>query len=297
MKTILKSAALAASILLAANAAHAQQIPIDVSRVIRPIVGETDAYRASRGVPPLVQSVPLMQAAQQYAEFLARMNATGHTADGRSVKERILATNAYKPCFQAENVFAYWSQPNVPIPPTVVSAAMQFWKTSAGHEANLRDVRARHIGVGVAAWTHSGRHYYKVVQVFGDDCASHASPGIPSAPSSSDIYMPERRGSVDAIQYALAAPCKQGFVWRAARRNDFVCVTPQSRTRVAAENRSAIWRVQPGGGAYGPNTCLAGYVWREAFSGDTVCVAPAVRTLVREENRMHEVRVQLAAGG
>ena len=296
MKTILTSAALAASVLLAANTAHAQQIPIDVSRVIRPIVGETDAYRAGRGVPPLVQSVPLMQAAQQYAEFLARTNTTGHTADGRSVRERIVATNAYKPCFQAENVFEYWSQPNVPVPPTVVSAAMQFWKNSPGHEANLRDVRARHIGVGVAAWTHSGRHYYKVVQVFGDDCAA-SSAGLPIPPYSSDIYVPGKRGGADAIRLASAAPCKQGFVWRAARPNDAVCVEPQSRARVAAENRSAIFRVQPGGGAYGPNTCLAGYVWREAFSGDTVCVTPAVRTLVREENRMQAMRVQLAAGG
>ena len=30
--------------------------------------------------------------------------------------------------------------------------------------------------------------------------------------------------------------------------------------------------MQPGGGPYGPDTCIAGYVWREAFSGDDVCV-------------------------
>ena len=292
MKNLLHRALLAASILFAANAACAQQIPIDGSRVVRAIVGETDAYRSSHGAPPLVQSAPLMQAAQQYAEFQARTNTTGHTADGRSVEQRILATGAYKPCYYAENVFEYWSQPTVAVPPVVVDAAMQFWKNSAGHEANLRNVRAKHIGVGVAAWTHSGRNYYKVVQVFGDDCgASSASNGTPIPPSTSDIYVPGRRGGADAIRFA-SATCKQGFVWRAARPTDAVCVTPQSRARVTVENRTAASRVQPGGGAYGPNTCSAGFVWREAFVGDMVCVTPSVRSFVREENALHGSRVQ-----
>ena len=57
------------------------------------------------------------------------------------------------------------------------------------------------------------------------------------------------------------------------------------RTRVREENRTASSRIQPGGGASGPFTCLSGFVWREAFEGDLVCVTPEVRTLVREENR------------
>jgi hypothetical protein len=82
------------------------------------------------------------------------------------------------------------------------------------------------------------------------------------------------------------ATCKPGYVWRVARPDDLVCVTPASRSRVAAENRTAAERVQPGGGAYGPNTCRVGFVWREAFNGDGVCVTPDIRSLVREENRL-----------
>lgn len=80
--------------------------------------------------------------------------------------------------------------------------------------------------------------------------------------------------------------CRSGFVWRVARPSDLVCVTPDSRARVAEENRLAGARVQPGGGAYGPNTCRAGFVWREAFAGDLVCVTPAVRAVVADENRL-----------
>jgi hypothetical protein len=83
-----------------------------------------------------------------------------------------------------------------------------------------------------------------------------------------------------------AAACLPGYVWRAARPNDFVCVTHESRARVAEENRTAAARIQPGGGAYGPNTCRSGFVWREAFDGDVVCVTPQIRALVRQENQL-----------
>jgi hypothetical protein len=77
--------------------------------------------------------------------------------------------------------------------------------------------------------------------------------------------------------------CKPGFVWREARADDLVCVTPESRQRTANENAVAASRVDPNG-AYGPATCISGFVWREAFEGDTVCVAPETRELVRAEN-------------
>ncbi len=91
---------------------------------------------------------------------------------------------------------------------------------------------------------------------------------------------------------AAAQACKPGFVWRVARADDLVCVTPESRERVAQENRTASSRIQPGGGASGPFTCLSGFVWREAFEGDLVCVTPEVRSLVREENRVGPSRRQ-----
>jgi hypothetical protein len=79
-----------------------------------------------------------------------------------------------------------------------------------------------------------------------------------------------------------AATCKHGFVWRAARPDDLVCVTSESRARVAEENRTAAERVQP---SAAPN-CRSGYVWREAFNGDLVCVTPLIRAFTREENQL-----------
>jgi hypothetical protein len=107
-------------------------------------------------------------------------------------------------------------------------------------------------------------------------------------PTTTPSSTPAPTGDLKKQATALvpSTTCKSGFVWRVARADDLVCVAPESRARVAQENRTATSRVQPGGGAYGPNTCKSGFVWREAFSGDLVCVTPEVRALVREENRV-----------
>lgn len=77
--------------------------------------------------------------------------------------------------------------------------------------------------------------------------------------------------------------CKPGFVWRAARPEDLVCVRPSARNRVLRENLDAHLRVDPNG-AYGPKSCVAGLVWRVAYDGDTVCVTPQSRELAKKEN-------------
>ncbi len=91
--------------------------------------------------------------------------------------------------------------------------------------------------------------------------------------------------------------CKIGFVWREARPSDLVCVTPESRARVAEENRTRAARAvtRERGQPYRALTCLPGFVWREAFEGDTVCVTPTIRTRVALENRAAPNRLAMAA--
>ena len=106
---------------------------------------------------------------------------------------------------------------------------------------------------------------------------------------------PSAGRAVVRIRSARPLRCVQGFVWREARPEDRVCVTPARRAEVREENRLADSRRQPGGGAYGPDTCRQGYVWREAFPGDHVCVPPASRSKAREENS--EAHERLARKG
>jgi hypothetical protein len=59
--------------------------------------------------------------------------------------------------------------------------------------------------------------------------------------------------------------CLNGFVWREARTYDFTCVPAAERAEAQADNAAARDRVQPDGGAFGPDTCKPGFVWREAI--------------------------------
>ena len=47
---------------------------------------------------------------------------------------------------------------------------------------------------------------------------------------------------------------------------------------------------EPGGGSYGPDTCMQGFVWREAFDGDTICVMPDIRSATLADNAAAESR-------
>jgi hypothetical protein len=125
-------------------------------------------------------------------------------------------------------------------------------------------------------------------------CAARASQKPPPPP---EPQAPPAKKKIKVLGKKKLEPksgeqdntCLKGFVWRVARQNDLVCVTPESRERTAQENKRAPERRDPTG-AYGPFTCVSGFVWREAFEGDTVCVTPETRALVREENRQAPTR-------
>ena len=78
--------------------------------------------------------------------------------------------------------------------------------------------------------------------------------------------------------------CPGNLVPRNAGPPDNVCVRARVAVVVAQENSNAASLVEPGGGAYGPQTCKQGYVWREAFDGDTVCVTPERRSETLAQN-------------
>ena len=131
-------------------------------------------------------------------------------------------------------------------------------------------VSGKEIGRDVAIGAYSG-----VVQGGGAIGTTQIPPDPISPATVTPILTPEAPGSTPR--------CASGFVWREARPDDRVCVTPESRAQAAEENAAAGSRVDPNG-AYGPNTCVSGFVWREAFEGDVVCVTPERRQAVRDEN-------------
>lgn len=93
-----------------------------------------------------------------------------------------------------------------------------------------------------------------------------------------------------AFASPLSDACIEGYVWREAYPGDRVCVTPETRAQAVEDNRRAVERRAPGGGAYGPDTCKPGFVWREARPDDHVCVTPEVRTQTARDNSLASSR-------
>jgi hypothetical protein len=98
--------------------------------------------------------------------------------------------------------------------------------------------------------------------------AMAAAAGVMTAPLTTEAATPQQ-----------ARWCKQGYVWREATPNDYVCVRPSQRTQARSDNAHASERWLPG--SY---VCRQGYVWREARPNDYVCVTPSVRAQVRYDN-------------
>ncbi len=171
-----------ALILLAciASSASAEEAPLDAGAVRNAVLAETNAYRASKNIPELQEHAALEAAATAYAVYLAEHEKMGHTADGKTPPKRVSA-QGYKYCFISENVWSSFRHPQAMLADELARKAMDGWKKSPGHNANLLQKRAHEIGIGAAGWKlDGGQEVFRVVQVFASACPQkrQSSPWI-----------------------------------------------------------------------------------------------------------------------
>jgi uncharacterized protein YkwD len=154
--------------------AQAQQITLDGIHLNILVYNLTNEYRVSKGLFELRAGIkrPVDVAAQTYAEYQAAHDTTGHEDDGRTPQQRIEAAGG-KVCHYSENVFHYYS-PSVADTWTVGQQAINWWKNSPPHEANMRTTADYWLWVGAAAWNYGGRYSYYIVQDYLDDCNKDA---------------------------------------------------------------------------------------------------------------------------
>ena len=88
--------------LLAATQADAQEFAVPESARAA-IIDQTNAYRATKGLPPLRENQEASREAQAYAAYLAVTMRQGHSADGRSPFQRLRASGAKFCKFRGEN--------------------------------------------------------------------------------------------------------------------------------------------------------------------------------------------------
>ncbi len=174
LKHHLLGVAVAAALPLAPVAA--QEFPIDTAGISKAVISETNAYRASKNLPALQENAALQAAATAYAKFLAEKEAAGHTADGQTPAKRV-AAQGYHYCSVAENMWGGWHRPDPMSDDEAASKAMQDWKRSPGHNANLLGKHSVDVGIGAAAWRQSSdRVVFRIVQVFAKDCGGKSRP-------------------------------------------------------------------------------------------------------------------------
>ena len=153
-----------------APSVSAQEVALDAGAVRAAVLAETNAYRASKNIPRLQEDAALEAAATAYAVYLAEHEKMGHTADGRNPPRRVSA-QGYKWCFISENVWSSFRHSETTLAEELARKAMDGWKKSPGHNANLLQKRAHDIGIGAAGWKlDGGQEIFRVVQVFATEC-------------------------------------------------------------------------------------------------------------------------------
>lgn len=172
--------ALGVASLGASTAAGAQSFNAEPIRAGVFIYNATKAYRIEKLGPEynfrtnpkghrFSYHMKLSMVAQQYAEHLARTNAGGHTADGRTPQQRVEQAGI-KHCGVSENVYSSWTTPTAATWRSAADQAMAGWKASAPHEANLRRTTVNAMGAASAGWKHGDQWHYRFVQIFINDC-------------------------------------------------------------------------------------------------------------------------------
>ena len=183
------------ALVLLACVAHpvsAQEVPLDAGAVRAAVLAETNAYRASKNIPQLQENAALETAATAYAVYLAQHEKMGHTADGSNPPKRASA-QGYKWCFISENVWSSFRHSETTLAEELARKAMDGWKKSPGHNANLLQKRAQEIGIGAAGWKlDDGQEIFRVVQVFAAGC--------PGKPQSKPAIVKTLAGTLDMLR-------------------------------------------------------------------------------------------------
>jgi uncharacterized protein YkwD len=146
-----------------AGAAGEQANRPDLARVRDRIVDLTNRFRHEHGRRELKVNESLSKAAQDFAEFMARTDKYGHTADGKEPWQRG-TEHGYAYSLFAENIAWEYNSAGYGTE-ELARAFVKGWEESPPHRKNLLDPDLYDIGVGVAYSSHTGRYY--AVQDFG----------------------------------------------------------------------------------------------------------------------------------
>lgn len=135
----------------------------DLAVVPTMIISRTNLFRQAEGRAPLTINLDLMATAQDFADFMARTDRYGHTADGNHPAQRA-TEHGYAYCIVAENIAYQYNSAGFTTE-GLVRGFVRGWQRSPGHRENMLDPNLTETGVAVAQSEKSG--YIYAVQMFG----------------------------------------------------------------------------------------------------------------------------------
>lgn len=118
------------------------------------VIDHINAYRQAAGLAPLKMNPLLCQVARQHSENMARQGRLDHVLGGKGPGQR--CADAGCSGYSGENIAG--GSPDTP------EAFFRLWVNSTGHRRNMLGNHTE-VGVGFAATTSGGGHYY--TSVFG----------------------------------------------------------------------------------------------------------------------------------
>lgn len=135
---------------------------LDLAKLSEAIVERTNEFRKSEGKSPATMNETLRKTAESFAQYMAKTNRYGHTADGNQPSQRA-ANQGYEYCIVSENI-AYQFDSTGFTGDELVKKFVTGWKESPGHRKNMLDGDVTETGVGIARSDETG--YYYAVQMF-----------------------------------------------------------------------------------------------------------------------------------
>ena len=194
-------------LLLGAQAARADP---DLAQVERLIDRRTNEFRAQQGLARLEPDAALGRAAQGFADFMARTDRYGHSADGKQPSDRAHA-RGYDYCLVSENISYQFSTERFGTE-DLARRYVEGWKESPGHRRNMLEPDAVHMASAVAHSSRTGRYY--AVQMFG-------------RPRSSSIEFRVANTSRAAVRYRVGS---EEFALKASQERTHTLCVPKPVT-------------------------------------------------------------------
>jgi uncharacterized protein YkwD len=135
----------------------------DLGTVTQSIIERTNDFRKVQDRSEVTINASLTKAARYYAEFMAKEDKFGHSADDQHPADRA-KKHGYNYCLVLENIAYQFNLAGFKSD-KLAKEFVEGWQHSPGHRKNMLDPDVSDTGVAVAYSEKSG-HYY-AVQMFG----------------------------------------------------------------------------------------------------------------------------------